>query len=60
MIENKEIGLKIAENADEVFWTETKEKCLEATKAENRNLKINAQMLALCEEQLKLFGKTNN
>ena len=56
MIENKEIGVKIAENTDEKFWTETKEKCEEAVKAEYRNLKINEVLIELCGEQLKLFG----
>lgn len=53
MIENKELGVKIAETTDESFWTETKEKCENALKAENRNIKINEKMLELCEEELK-------
>lgn len=52
MIENEELGLKIAENSDEKFWTETKEKCLEAIAAEERNLKINRKMIELCEQEL--------
>lgn len=56
MIENKELGIEIAENTDEKFWLETKEKCKEAISAEERNLKINKRMIELCEEQLKLFG----
>ena len=56
MIEDKKLGIKVAENTDEKFWTETKEKCEEAIKAENRNLKINERLIKLCEEQLKLFG----
>ena len=58
MIENKELGLKIAENSDEVFWTELKEKCLDATKAEERNLKINSHMLKLCAEELSKYVKS--
>jgi len=53
MIENEELGLKIAETTDEAFWTETKEKCEQAILAEERNLKINKTIIALCEEQLK-------
>ena len=56
MIEDEKLGVKIAENTDESFWTETKEKCQEAIAAEHRNLKINEQLIKLCEEQLKLFG----
>jgi len=50
---------EIAENTDEVFWIETKKKCVDATAAEQRNLKINETMIALCDEQLKLFGEPN-
>jgi len=53
MIEEKELGLKIAENTDEAFWTETKQKCMEAIAAEERNLKINKRIIELCNEQLK-------
>jgi hypothetical protein len=53
MIEDKELGVKIAETTDEAFWTETKEKCLQAIDTENRNIKINEQMLKLCEQELK-------
>ena len=53
MIEDKSLGLKIAENTDEAFWTETLQKCKEAILAEERNLKINRSIIALCELQLK-------
>lgn len=52
MIEDQKLGLKIAENSDEVFWTETKEKCQEAISSEKRNIKINEQIIALCVKQL--------
>lgn len=53
MIENEELGVKIAETTDESFWTETKEKCQKAIEAENRNLKINERLIALCDDELK-------
>ena len=53
MIENKDLGVKIAENQDEVFWTETKEKCQEGIKAETRNIEINKKIIELCDEQIK-------
>lgn len=56
MIEDKDLGVKIAENTDEAFWTETKQKCTEAIAAEERNMKINMKLIELCEEQLKSFG----
>ena len=52
MIENKELGVKIAENTDEKFWTETQEKCEEAIKSEQRNIKINEVLIELCKKQL--------
>jgi len=52
MIEDKELGVKIAENSDEKFWTETKEKCEEAIKAEKRNIKINEKLIELCKKEL--------
>lgn len=56
MIENEELGIKIAETTDEAFWTETLQKCKEATAAEHRNLKINQKMIELCEKELKKIG----
>jgi len=53
MIENEELGLKIAENTDEAFWTDTKEKCEKAIEAEKRNIKINQRLIGLCDEELK-------
>lgn len=55
MIEDEKLGVKIAENSDEAFWTETKQKVQDAIAAEHRNLKINQTMLELCEQELKAF-----
>ena len=52
MIENEELGVKIAETTDESFWTETKKKCEDAIATEKRNLKINEKMLELSECEL--------
>jgi len=52
MIENKELGVKIAETTDESFWTEQKENLIKANEAEERNAKIRNNMLALCEKEL--------
>ena len=53
MIENEELGVKIAETTDESFWTEQKENLIKANEAEERNAKIRTTMLKLCNEQLK-------
>ena len=37
MIEDEELGLKIAENSDEAYWTELKEKCIKAIETAERN-----------------------
>ena len=52
MIENKELGVKIAEDSDEAFWTETKEKIKISNKTEARNEKVRAVMLELCNKEL--------
>jgi hypothetical protein len=53
MIEDKELGVKIAEDSDEKFWTEMRDKCIEAEKTELRNIKVNKKLAELCEEELK-------
>ena len=53
MIEEKELGVKIAKDTDEEFWTDMKEKCTEAIKTEHRNQKVNEKLLELSKEQLK-------
>jgi len=52
MIEDKDLGVKIAEGTDESFWTEMQEKCTESIKTEHRNIKVNENLLKLCKEQL--------
>jgi hypothetical protein len=52
MIEDKDLGVKIAESTDEAFWTEMKQKCEDAIAAETRNMKINKHMLKLSEKEL--------
>ena len=52
MIEEKDLGVKIAKDTDEAFWTDTKEKIEESNKAEARNAKVREKMLELCEEEL--------
>ena len=56
MIENEELGVKIAENTNEAFWTEQKENIIKANEAEARNAKIRANMLALCEKELSIIS----
>ena len=52
MIEEKGLGVKIAEDTDEAFWADTKEKIETSNKAEARTAKVRAGMLELCEKEL--------
>lgn len=49
----KELGVKIADNTDEAFWIELKEKIETDIKAQIRNAKISKHMLKLCEEEIR-------
>ncbi|MFA5037485.1 MAG: hypothetical protein WC479_09965 [Candidatus Izemoplasmatales bacterium] len=53
MIEDDKLGLKVAENSDELFWTNKKNEVVTAIAEEERNKKILDKMLELCNEQLK-------
>jgi len=52
MIENKELGVKIAVDTDEKFWSEQKKTMEDADKVEARNSKIRAKLLELSNEEL--------
>lgn len=52
MIEDKALGLKIAENSDEAFWTTTKETCEKAIKDHLRNIEISQKILDLATQKL--------
>ncbi len=52
MIEDKELGVKIAEDTEEEFWSNKKEETEKSLKIEERNIKILNQMLELCKKEL--------
>jgi hypothetical protein len=55
MIEDKELGLKVAENEIEALWERTKKATeMRITELEN-TLIIEKAFLELCEEKQKLF-----
>ena len=56
MIDDEEMGLKVAEDSEEKFWIETKEKCEEGIKSAKRNLKINEELLKLAKKELREFS----
>ena len=57
MIEDKEDGIKIAENSDEVYWLELKNKILKDTEMNKRAIIINKHIIKLCDKKLKPFSK---
>ena len=52
MIEDKELNLKIAENPEEAFWTQLKEKCIKDIVSHNREIVINEAIIDLCKEKI--------
>lgn len=59
MIEDKTIGLKYAENSEEAFWHEIKEKSEKATKQCEHEIVIQAVIRGLAEQKLKEIGIPN-
>jgi hypothetical protein len=55
MIENKEIGLKIAETEEEQFWVEIKTNTEEDIKRLEKLLKFQKAILEMSETNLKNF-----
>lgn len=52
MIEHKELGLKIAENPEEKFWIEMKDKCTKAIESNHREIIINEEIVKLAEKKI--------
>lgn len=53
MIENKELGLKIAVDKDEAFWEEVRKKCETSIDNGKNEIVINEHILKLAQEKLK-------
>lgn len=53
MIQDEKLGLKIAENSEEAFWTTTKEQCEKSIEEQEHHIKIQKTIIALCNEELK-------
>lgn len=56
MIEDKTEGIKIAENSEEKFWTEMKEKCENLLKQCEHEIIIQNTIKSLSEDKLKAFS----
>lgn len=57
MIENKELGVKIAENPEEALWVRVRDQTkLRITELEN-TLLVERAVTEMCEEKLKKFKK---
>ena len=57
MIENKKLGLKIAEDPIEALWTSVKTEAEQLIKQSKNNQIIQEAMLELAESKLKKYGK---
>lgn len=57
MIEDKELGLKVAENPVEALWTNVKREAEMLIRQSENHLIIQNAMKILAEEKLKDFGK---
>lgn len=53
MIDNEQLGIKVAENRDEAFWNDTKEQCEKAIEIDKRNILISEKILELAKSKLK-------
>ena len=58
MIEDKSIGLKIAEDSEEEFWTNFKKKAISSKELAEKEIVINEHLILLCDEKLKNDSKT--
>ena len=56
MIENKELGVKIAENPTEELWENVKRNSETRIKEMENALIIERALLEMCEEKLKSLG----
>jgi len=57
MIEDKELGLKVAENPEEAFWTKYKEQCTKDIVSDKRAILINEHIIDLCVQKLEPYSK---
>ena len=53
MIEDKELGLKIAENKDEAFWTKFKTDAIKEIDMANKTIEINNHLIVLAEKKIQ-------
>ena len=52
MIEDKELGLKIAENTNEAIWERTRKRCESEIKEMEIGIEINKCILALAKSKI--------
>jgi hypothetical protein len=53
MIEDKKLGLKVAENPEEAYWEEMKTRMNKDIEANKHNIEISKHILTLAEQKLK-------
>lgn len=52
MIEDKELGLKIADNPEEAFWIKLKEQTIKTIDSYKHEIIVNEAVLKLAEEKI--------
>jgi hypothetical protein len=52
MIENNDLGVKVAENKVEAFWAELKSKCEKQIEMSGHDIEINQTIIKLAETKL--------
>lgn len=59
MIEDKDLGLKIAVNPDEAFWIDLKERMLKQIESYKREIIVNEAVVELAEKKIKEINEAN-
>jgi len=53
MIEDKKLGIKVAANTEEAFWSEMKERIIKDIENNEHNIIISKHILSLAEDRLR-------
>lgn len=59
MLEDKDLGLKIAVNPDEAFWIKLKEDTQKQIQTYKREIIVNEAVIELAEKKIKEINEAN-
>lgn len=60
MIENEQLGLKVAENKEEAFWEKVQEEANLRVESFRHEIIINEEIIKLADRKLKEFAVAKN